>query len=219
MVWHQPAQFGYRLPTPDKWKQVGMQQAEDITLFGLDGWRWLNQPVNWLSYAGLTVTADSGTDFWRTTHYGFVRDSGHALLRPVGPRFTLTTRFFGDYREQYDQAGLLLRLDEQNWIKAGIELVDGEQLLSAVVTREVSDWNVVPLEAVCGPVESITLQLERAGDTATIRYAADGDEPKTLLRVAYFPPEVPAEAGLMCASPDGAGFPIRFAELSLVEGS
>ncbi|MEU5846025.1 DUF1349 domain-containing protein [Saccharopolyspora shandongensis] len=194
-----------------------MQQAEDITLFGLSGWRWLNPPVNWLSYGGLTVTADSGTDFWRTTHYGFVRDSGHALLRMVGPRFKLTTRLFGDYREQYDQAGLLLRLDERNWIKAGIELVDGEQLLSAVVTRDVSDWSVVPLEAVCGPVESITLELERAGDTVTVRYAADGSEPKAVLRVAYFPPDLPAEAGPMCASPDGAGFAIRFSEVSLAE--
>jgi hypothetical protein len=194
-----------------------MQQAEDITLFGLSRWRWLNQPVNWLSYAGLTVTSDANTDFWRTTHYGFVRDNGHALLHPVGPRFRLTTRFFGDYREQYDQAGLLLRLDERNWIKAGIEYVDGEQLLSAVVTRDVSDWSVVPLEAVCGPVESITLEMSRVDDAVTIRYAAEGGEPAALLRVAYFPPEVPAEAGPMCASPDGAGFPIRFAELSLVE--
>ncbi|MCI2420000.1 DUF1349 domain-containing protein [Saccharopolyspora sp. K220] len=191
-----------------------MQQAEDITLFGLSGWRWLNEPVNWLSYAGLTVTSDASTDFWRTTHYGFVRDSGHALLREVGPRFSLTTRFFGDYREQYDQAGLLLRLDERNWIKTGIEYVDGEQLLSAVVTREVSDWNVVPLAAVCGEVESITIEMRRVDDAVTIRYAAEGGEPKTLLRVAYFPPDVPAEAGPMCASPEGAGFPIRFAELS-----
>ncbi|MGP4019828.1 DUF1349 domain-containing protein [Saccharopolyspora sp. 5N708] len=196
-----------------------MQQAEDLTLFGLDGWRWLNEPANWLSYAGLTVTTDSGTDFWRTTHYGFVRDNGHALLQEVGPRFKLTTRFFGDYREQYDQAGLLLRLDERNWIKTGIEYVDGEQLLSAVVTREVSDWNVVPLAAVCGAVESITLEMQRADDSVTIRYAAEGGEPKTLLRVAYFPPDVPAEAGPMCASPDGAGFPIRFAELALSDSA
>ncbi|WP_188986305.1 DUF1349 domain-containing protein [Saccharopolyspora thermophila] len=194
-----------------------MQQAEGITLFGLGGWRWLNQPVNWLSYAGLTVTADSGTDFWRTTHHGFVRDTGHALLRPVGGRFRLSTRFFGDYREQHDQAGLLLRLDESNWIKAGIEYVDGEQMLSAVVTREVSDWSVLPLEAVCGPVESVTIEMERADDAVTIRYAAEGGTPKAVLRIAYFPPDVPAEAGPMCASPDGAGFPIRFAELDFTD--
>lgn len=194
-----------------------MQQAEDITLFGLSGWRWLNRPVNWLSYAGLTVTADSGTDFWRTTQHGHVADTGHALLRPVGARFRLSVRVFGDYREQYDQAGLLLRLDERNWIKAGAALVDGEPMVSAVVTRDLSDWSMVPLERVCGPVESITVELHRSGDAVTVRYAADGGTPETVLRVAYFPPDTEAEGGPMCASPYGAGFPVRFAELSLVD--
>ncbi|GAA2773147.1 DUF1349 domain-containing protein [Saccharopolyspora taberi] len=194
-----------------------MQQVEDLTMFGIGGWRWLNPPENWLSYAGMTATTDSGTDFWRTTHYGFVRDTGHALLRRVGPEFRMTTRFFGDYREQYDQAGLLLRLDENNWIKTGIEYVDGEQLLSAVVTREVSDWNVVPLETLHGKVESVTIDLRRTADTVTIRYAPEGGEPETLLRLAYFPPGGDAEAGPMCASPDGSGFPVRFAELSFSE--
>ncbi|CAM04809.1 hypothetical protein A8924_5963 [Saccharopolyspora erythraea NRRL 2338] len=195
-----------------------MERVEDQTLFGFQGWRWLNPPENWLSYAGLTATADGGTDFWRTTHYGFVRDTGHALLRPVGAEFRLTTRFFGDYREQYDQAGLLLRIDEANWIKTGIEYVDGEQLLSAVVTRDVSDWNVVPLQAVHGDVESVTIEMHRSGDTVTIRYAPEGEEPRTVLRLAYFPPDVDAEAGPMCASPDGSGFPVRFSDLTYAEG-
>lgn len=194
-----------------------MQQAEELTLFELSGWRWLNEPANWLTYAGLTVTSDSGTDFWQTTHYGFHRDTGHALLRPVGAQFRMRARFFGDYREQHDQAGLMLRVDADNWIKTGIEYVDGEQYLSAVVTREHSDWSVLPLTAACGEVESVTVEIERFEDAVQVRYAAEGGEPVNSLRMAYFPPDVPAQAGPMCASPDGAGFPVRFSELTLSE--
>lgn len=186
-----------------------------ITAFGLR-WRWFNEPRCWTATdAELTVGTDEDTDFWRTTHYGFVRDSGHALLRPVGERFRMRVTFSGDYREQYDQAGLLLRADERTWIKAGIEFVDGAPLLSAVVTREVSDWNVVPLMRLAGDPASVTVDLERVDDTVTVRYGWDGRAPDTLLRVAWFPPEVAAEAGPMCASPDGAGFTSRFTSLSL----
>lgn len=184
---------------------------EPTTAFGLKGWRWLNPPTTWaVDEAGLHVTTDADTDFWVTTHYGFVRDTGHALLRHVGSEFRLTATFQGEYQEQYDQAGLLLRANERNWVKTGIEFVDGVALLSAVVTRDVSDWNVVPLEQIAGHPASVTIDLQRVNDTVTIRYGWDDRKPETLLRMAYFPPEAQAEAGPMCASPDGTGFPVRF---------
>ncbi|MFJ9210540.1 DUF1349 domain-containing protein [Streptomyces sp. NPDC102264] len=182
---------------------------------GLTDWTWLNRPAQWAAYDdALDITTEPDTDFWVTTHYGFVRDTGHALLRPVPANFRLRVTFSGDYREQYDQAGLLLRLDEKNWIKTGIEYVDGRQQLSAVVTREVSDWNVVPLAHLTGTPAPVTVELRREGDTVTILYGLDG-EPGTMLRLAYFPPGAAAQAGPMCASPDGTGFTTRFTALGL----
>jgi len=40
------------------------------------GWRWFNEPKQW---GADTITTDADTDFWRTTHYGYDRDSGHIL--------------------------------------------------------------------------------------------------------------------------------------------
>ena len=65
----------------------------------------------------------------------------------------------------------------------------------------------------CSPCEPVTV---RAAGAVLWRPADDGT-PETVLRVAYFPPDTEAEAGPMCASPYGAGFPVRFAELSLVD--
>lgn len=182
------------------------------TAFGTDGWRWLREPETW-SANGDVVTAvtQPDSDFWRVTHYGFVRDNGHVLGRDADGDFTLTATFSGEYRDLYDQAGVMLRIDEENWIKTGIELVDGVQQLSAVVTRGMSDWSVVALPV--APA-SVTVAVERKGDTVTVRYGLDGAAPETMLRLAYFPPGVTVLAGVMCASPDGSGFPARFADVA-----
>lgn len=177
-----------------------------------DGWRWLNEPSRWDVDTALTVTTEPDTDFWRTTHYGFVRDTGHVYGVDRTGDFDLTVSFAGDYTEQFDQAGIALRIDERNWIKSGIELVDGQQQLSAVVTRDVSDWSVV---ALAEPAERVTVMAARTGDTVTISYGLNGAPPATMLRLAYFPPELSVLAGVMCASPTGKGFTTRFEDISL----
>ena len=107
---------------------------------------WLNEPRNWKQENDhLFVFADTHTDFWRKTHYGFVRDNGHFYYEGVSGNFQVETEFQGRYESLYDQAGLMVRVDETTWIKSGIEFVNGIHQLSAVATREYSDWSVVPL--------------------------------------------------------------------------
>lgn len=174
-----------------------------------DGWRWFNEPERW---GGNTVTADPDTDFWRITHYGYARDTGHVFGVDKTGDFELTVTFAGDYREQYDQAGIAIRLDEKNWIKSGVELVDGQHQISTVVTREMSDWSVVALGE---PPDTVTVKAGRTGDTVTISYGLNGAPPATMLRLAYFPPELPVLAGVMCASPTGKGFTTRFENITI----
>ena len=179
----------------------------------IKGWTWLNEPATWTADGddALTLTTDPDTDFWRITEHGFIRDTGHLLGADLEVDFTLTATFAGDYREQYDQAGIAIRIDAENWIKSGIELVDGRQQISAVVTRGFSDWSVAPVP---GP-RTVTVKADRSADAVTIRYGLDGAEPATLLRVAYLPPAVTVRAGVMAASPTGTGFTTRFTRVAL----
>jgi len=130
---------------------------------------WLNPPAAWQGDENaLELSTGEATDFWRQTFYGFVRDNGHAFLKPVTGDFTASAAVIGDYEHLYDQAGLMLRVDERNWIKTGIEFTDGLMHFSVVVTREISDWSVIPLlEA--KPEDEVRVRLTRHGDAVRIQ--------------------------------------------------
>jgi len=175
---------------------------------------WLHEPPNWRLEDGvLEVTTGQDTDFWRVTHYGFVRDNGHFYHHTLLEQdsFVAELRFSGHYQHLYDQAGLMLRLDDQNWIKAGIEYTDGKQHLSVVVTRERSDWSVMPLE---DPPEWVWLRLIRQDTAVHVQYSLDGQR-YTLLRLAYLPDAARVQLGPMCCSPQGQGFRVRFADFKV----
>ncbi len=174
---------------------------------------WYNEPYRWSAEPNrLHLLAEQNTDFWRITHYGFIRDNGHFCYRRQAGDFLATVRVKGGYQSLYDQAGLMIRIDEQHWIKTGIEFVHGVQQVSAVVTRNYSDWSVVPL---ADPPDFLWLKLLRKGDFVEISYASDGEQ-YALLRLAFFPPEVTVQIGLMAAAPDGGGFGVIFEDFAVV---
>jgi regulation of enolase protein 1 (concanavalin A-like superfamily) len=174
--------------------------------------QWINEPAHWsLADGVVTMTADGGTDFWRTTLYGYVRDSGHLYGELVDGDFDLTMLVHGDYADQYDQAGAMVRIDEQHWLKTGVEFVDGRIRLSTVITLAYSSWTVADLPA--GAID-LRLQLARRGDAVEIRFGVDGNA-SDLAGVVYLPPGKAAFAGAMCAAPVGDGFEVSFHDLAI----
>lgn len=169
--------------------------------------KWYNQPPCWNEQAGVvTVTSGAKTDFWRKTHYGFIRDNGNFYYQQVTGDFTAVVKITGQYQVLYDQAGLMLRQDETTWLKCGIEFVDGVQQVSAVVTRDYSDWSVVPLPH--NP-RSLWLRLTRNGGAVEVQYSLDSEQ-YTMLRMAYLTEAETVQVGLMCASPESEGFSVTF---------
>jgi len=188
---------------------AAMAQTQNFTTM-----RWLHAPAKVISTpTSLQVQVQGGTDFWRVTHYGFIRDNGHFFYQEQPGDFLAKVKVVGQYKDLYDQAGLMIRLDEKNWIKTGIEYVKGVQNVSAVVTREVSDWSVVPRQ---DSPAAVWLTLMRKGDYVEIQYSFDNKDFK-MLRLAYFPPTPgrKVQIGVMCAAPDGKGFPVEFTDFSV----
>ncbi|TWP49362.1 DUF1349 domain-containing protein [Lentzea tibetensis] len=173
---------------------------------------WFNEPAKWSSGDALTVHVEESTDFWHTTGNGVFRDNGHIYGDVVPGDCTVTATFSATLTGRFDQVGVALRIDSDNWIKTGVELVEAGPQASAVVTRGFSDWSVTPIPA----FDRMTIKAERRGDAVHVHYGLDGDEPTIFLRKAYFPPGVPALVGIMGAAPEGPGFTATFHAATLV---
>jgi len=173
---------------------------------------WLNEPRKWRREAGVLIcTADPKTDFWRKTYYSYITDNGHFLRRKVKGDFVATIKVTGQYRDQFDQAGLMVRYDESNWMKCGVEFVDGKQNMSVVFTRDYSDWSTAPLPVSDKP---LWLKISRKGSAFDIFYSLDA---KTFIqsRSGYLTPAETVELGPMLAAPEGKGFEARFEDFQV----
>ncbi|MEH3089619.1 MAG: DUF1349 domain-containing protein [Microbacterium arborescens] len=169
---------------------------------------WTNEPERVeRDGADLLVTAREGSDAWRVTSYGFVHDDEHALLAPMASGTAVEVAFRLDFAAQFDQAGVFLRVDDETWIKAGVERSDGAESLGAVVTHGSSDWSLAPVDGWSGRV--VTVRASRSGDAVTIRARVDG-EPWRLVRVAPLDPAASVSAGPFCCAPTRSGLTVRF---------
>ena len=178
----------------------------------LDKMQWFNEPSRWEIKSGtLTMDVTPQTDYWRISHYGFTVDDAPFLYTTRGGEFEAKVRISGDYKARFDQAGLMLRLDHENYIKAGIEFVDGKYNLSCVVTHHTSDWSVITLDK---PVEYVWIKAVRRLDAVEVFYSFD-DREYTMMRNAWMQDNHPMMVGLMGASPDGTGFSARFDNFSI----
>lgn len=174
--------------------------------------QWFNQPDQW-SFEGnkLSLFVTPKTDYWRTTHYGFTVDDGPFYYRTLGGEFEVKVKITGDFKNRYDQMGLMIRINEKIWIKTGIEFVNEKINVSAVVTNERSDWSIVELTTY---PKSLWLKVIRQLDALEIFYSHD-DITYTMMRLAYFPDNRPVMVGMTAASPDGNGFDALFEEFEI----
>lgn len=175
-----------------------------------DAAKWLNKPSLSQSCAdqSLEIFTDLQTDFWRETHYGFIRDSGHFLGFETIGDFTAQVRVNADFSELYDQAGIMVRLNEETWVKAGIEYNDGVPMISSVLTQGASDWapSYFP-----GDPTDFWLRVTVSDGVLRLQYSTD-EVTWPLLRLAPFPRATSYTVGPMCCTPERQGLRVKFSE-------
>ena len=173
----------------------------------LERMQWFNEPESWKIKDGtLIMDVTPHSDFWRISHYGFTVDDGPVLYTTRGGEFEVKVKISGDYVTRFDQAGLMIRIDKENYVKAGIEYVDGKYNLSAVVTHHTSDWSVIKLDK---PVPFVWIKALRRLDAIEIFYSFD-DKEYTMMRNCWMEDNTPVMVGMMAACPDGEGFKAKF---------
>ncbi len=106
---------------------------------------------------------------------------------------------------------MMIRLDHENYIKTGIEYVDGKYNVSTVVTHTTSDWSVIALDR---PVNALWIKAMRRKDAIEIFYSFD-DKEYIMMRNAWIEANRPVKIGMFAASPDGEGFKAVFSDFKV----
>lgn len=178
----------------------------------LEKMNWFNEPQQWeIKNNAMVMQVTPQSDYWRISHYGFTVDDAPFYYGVYGGEFEAKVKVSADYKTRFDQAGIMLRIDQENYIKAGIEFVDGKYNLSTVVTHKTSDWSIITLDK---PVSHIWIKAVRRLDAVEVFYSFD-DKEYHMMRNAWMKDNTPMMVGFMAASPDGNGFEARFENFSV----
>ena len=156
--------------------------------------RWMNEPASFKRLGETMVT-----------------DNGHLFYLEATGDFTFQARVNGQYAALYDQVGLMVRLDAENWMKCGTEFFDGRRHASVVFTRDFSDWSTMPD---LSDTAEIWWRAVRKKDSIETLCSLDGQK-FTSVRQGYFAPGGKVHVGITCAAPEGPGFDATFSDLKL----
>jgi len=144
----------------------------------LSQFEWINTPNDFeVSEDRLTIQTDEQTDFWQRTHYGFRNDNAHAFVRRIPEvefSFSVHTRF--KPAAMYDQCGVVIYQDSENWFKGSIEYDNPaySRLGSVVTNGGFSDWATTDIRA--GEEIRMRYRLSRRGMDFLLENAMDGNE-------------------------------------------
>lgn len=181
----------------------------------LGAFAWLNRPDQVETTGdGVEFVTRPDTDFWQRTHYGFRRDNGHALLAPLWPDFSFAVDVEFFYETLFDQAGLLIHIDQDNWAKASIEYEDEAvgALGSVVTNMGWSDWAVSSIPT---DINRMTYRVSRRDQDFFFECATDGDGFRPL-RVFHLHGDLAkARVGIYACSPSDSSFRVRFSRFEI----
>ncbi len=141
----------------------------------LNKYYWLNQPKrSVLELNQLIIETESGTDLWQRTYYGFQNSNAPAFLQEVAGDFSFVVKTeFEESSFLYDQCGLLLFIDNENWVKAAVEF-ENEQFsrLGSVVTNlGFSDWATTDISS---ETSEMWYRISRRGQDFYLENSSDG---------------------------------------------
>ena len=106
--------------------------------FDMKKLQWIREPKQYkISDNEITIITEPKTDLWQRTYYGFQNDNAPVLqIKSKERYFSFVVKTDFDSKKRFDQCGIILYLDSENWLKASIEYENDEyQGLGSVVTN------------------------------------------------------------------------------------
>ncbi|MCB6413607.1 DUF1349 domain-containing protein [Dorea acetigenes] len=143
----------------------------------LKKFKWIREPETYsIGDDKITITTKPHTDLWQRTYYHFQNDNAPVLQMETEEKyFSFVVRTeFEESHHRFDQCGIVMYLDSENWLKASVEYKnDVFQYLGSVVTNHgYSDWATTEIDA---SVKSVWYRFSRREDDYCIECSMDGE--------------------------------------------
>lgn len=165
----------------------------------------------------ITIYTQPKTDLWQRTYYGFQNDNAPVLQMKTSEKyfsFIVKTEF--DSKARFDQCGIVVYLDSENWIKASIEYENEQyQRLGSVVTNHgYSDWATTDIDA---SVKSMWYRLSRRESDYCIECSTDGTTFQQMRICHLWEGNEEISFGIYACSPEGGSFQAEFTNMQVTE--
>jgi len=187
-------------------------------LFDIKKLKWIREPKQYLIKDNkIEIITEPHTDLWQRTYYHFRNDNAPVLQLETHDKFfsfVVKTEFESKHR--FDQCGIVMYLDSDNWLKASIEYEneDYQHLGSVVTNNGYSDWATTEITSA---VKSMWYRLSRREDDYCIECSEDGINFKQMRICHMFNGNGLIRFGLYACSPEESSFKATFTNMEITE--
>ena len=178
---------------------------------------WLNKPKKFdISEKKIIIVTEPETDFWQQTYYGFSHDNAHAAVQPIDKDFTFLLKADFNTKKLFDQCGVAIYMDSENWFKAAVEYGNKKysQLGSVVTSMGYSDWATTDISS---DIKRIWYRLSRRGKDFLIENSFNGKDFKQMRIFHMHIPTNTIKVGLFACSPLMSSFTVVFTNMKLTD--
>lgn len=163
------------------------------------------------------ITTESGTDLWQRTYYGFQNDNAPVLQAKTSEKyfsFVVKTQFAST--ERFDQCGVAMYLNSDNWFKASIEYENRQfQRLGSVVTNHgYSDWATTDISS---DIREMWYRFSRRESDYCIECSTDGRNFKQMRIFHMWEGAEEISFGIYACSPTTGSYRAVFSEMQFMD--
>jgi regulation of enolase protein 1 (concanavalin A-like superfamily) len=186
--------------------------------FDINALKWTREPESYsITEDKIEIVTKPHTDLWQRTYYHFRNDNAPVLQMETDEKFfsfVVKTEFESKHR--FDQCGVVMYLDSENWLKGSIEFENERfQHLGSVVTNDgYSDWATTEIDA---NVKSMWYRLSRREDDYCIECSEDGDVFKQMRVCHMHHGKETIRFGVYACSPEDSSFKATFTHMAMTE--
>ena len=187
-------------------------------IFDVNKLKWIREPKDYnISQEKIEIITEPHTDLWQRTYYHFRNDNAPVLQMETEEKyfsFIVKTEFESENR--FDQCGVVMYLDSENWLKGSIEFENERfQHLGSVVTNNgYSDWATTEIDV---SIKSMWYRFSRRKDDFCIECSGDGITYKQMRICHMFNVKDKIQFGIYACSPENSSFKATFTNMEITE--